>query len=176
MLCLHVSLVLDATYCTTETLTLSHWFPPIMYPSISNRASIVMILHSMRIPLFLCISSLDQHCIQPPIEATIMYHHLYMYWSTPMFWAFIPLFILLKLLWAGICPPHPYTCHALYVSHPFFRTHNKKPKATIVRTRKLHFSVGLSSCSTIVTIIPMILWCPSTIRWAPSLTHQGEIC
>ena len=135
-----------------------------------------MILHSKRMSLFICISSLDQHCIHPPIEATFMYHHLYIYWSTCMFWVLIPLFILLTLLQAWVCPPCPYTCHTLYVSHPFLRTHNKKPKDTIIWTRKINFSEGLSNLSTIVTIIPMILWCPSAIRWAPSLTHQGAIC
>ena len=45
------------------------------------------------------------------------------------FWALIPLFILLTLLRAWVFPPRPYTCHALYVSHPFFRTHNKKTKS-----------------------------------------------
>ena len=97
----------------------------------------------MRMPLFLCISSSYQHCIQPPIEATIMYHHLYMYWSAPMFWALIPLFIHLALLRAWVCLHRPYTCHT-FVSHPFFRTHNKKPDATIVWMRKLHFSPSLS--------------------------------
>ena len=145
-----------------------------MYNSGFNKALVMMIFHSMRMPLFRCISSSYQHCIQPPIEATIMYHHLYMYWLDPMFWALIPLFILLTLLRAWVCPPHPYTCHTLYVSHPFFRTHNKKPKATIVQTRKLQLSTGISSLSTIVTIIPMILWCLSAIRWAPALTHQGQ--
>ena len=70
----------------------------------------------------------------------------------PCFLALIPLFILLALLRAWVCPPCPYTCHTLYVSHPFLRTINKKPKATIVRTRKLHFFVGLSSLYIVVTI------------------------
>ena len=147
-----------------------------MYTSRFSRASVVMILHSMRMPLFLCIISSYQHYIQPPIEATIMYHHLYMYWLAPMFWDLIPLFILLALLWAWVCLLHPYTCHTLYVSHPFFRTHNKKPKSIVAQTRKLHFSMGLSSLFVVVTITPMILWCTSAIRWAPALTHQGEIC
>ena len=146
-----------------------------MYTSRSNKESVVMIFHSMRIPLFLCISSSYQHFILPSIKATIMYHHVYMYWSTPMFWALNPLFILLTLLRAWVCPPCPYTCHTLYVYHPFLRTHNKKPESIIVRIRKLHFYVGLSSLSTIVTIIPMILWCPSSMRWASSLTNQGAI-
>ena len=124
-----------------------------MYTSSFSRASIV-ILHSMRMPLFLCISSSYQHCIQPPIEATIMYHHLYMYWSAPMLLSLIPLFILLTLLWAWVCLSRPYACHTLYVSHPFFKT-NKKTKSTIVRTRKLHFSMVLSSLPTIITIFPL---------------------
>ena len=174
-LCFHVYPVLDVIYCTTYFLTLNHWVPPVLSTYRSKRASIVMILHSMRIPLFLCISSSDQHCIHPPIDATIMYHHLYMYWSNPMFRSLISLFILLTLLWAWVCTPHPYTCLTLYVSHPFFRT-IKKPKSTIVQTTKLHFSMGLSSISTVVTIIQMILWCLSAIQWALSCTHQGEIC
>ena len=143
-----------------------------MHTSRFSRASIVMILHSMRMTLFLCISYSYQHCIQPPIEATIMYNHLYMYWLDPMFLSLIPLFILLTLLWEGGCPPRPYKCHTLYVSHLFLGTINKKLNAAVVRTRKLHFFASLSSLST----IPIILWCSSTIRWAPSLTHQGAIC
>jgi len=80
-----------------------------------------MIMHSMRIPLFLCITSSDQHCIQTPIEATIMYHHFYMYWSAPIFWALIPLFILLTLLWAWVCLHH-MPASSIYMS----QTYNKK--------------------------------------------------
>ena len=100
-----------------------------MYTLIFHRASVVMIFHSMGVSLFLCINSPYQHCIQPPIEATIMYHHLYMYWSTPMFWALIQLFILLTLLWAWVCPHHPSTCHTFYVSHPLLGTINIKTKS-----------------------------------------------
>ena len=56
----------------------------------------------------------------------------------------------------------------------FWGTINKKPKSTMVRTRKIHFSAGISSLSNVVTTIPMILWCLSTIRWAHALTHQGQ--
>ena len=112
----------------------------------------------MRMPLFLCISSSDHHCMQPPIEANIMHHYFYMYSLAPMFWALIPLFILLTLLWAWVCPPRPYTCHTLYVSHPLLGTINTKPKATVVRTRKGHFSTCLSSLSTLPTSS-----CPHTL-------------
>ena len=71
----------------------------------------------------------------------------------PCFWALIPLFILLTLLQAWVCPPHPYTCNTLYVSHQFLRIITKQ-KSTIVRMRNLHLSIVFSSLSTIVTIFP----------------------
>ena len=47
---------IDVAYYTTEILTPCHGIYPSMYTSIFNRASVMKILHSKRMPLFLCIS------------------------------------------------------------------------------------------------------------------------
>ena len=126
--CFYVSLVLDVVYCTTKILTLSHWVPQVMYTSRSSRASVVMILHFMRVSLFLCISSLDHylysashwghHYVSSIVYILISSHYL----------SLDPHFYFETLLRAWVCPPRPYTCLRLYVPHPFFRRNtNQKP-------------------------------------------------
>ena len=98
-----------------------------MQTSRSNRSSIVKILHFMRIPWVRCINSSDQYCIEPFIEATIMYQQLYMIDSC---FGSLDHTIILTLLRAWVCPPCPYVCHILFVSHPLMGTNiNTKPKS-----------------------------------------------
>ena len=82
--------------------------------------------------------------------------------STLAFWSLDHIIILTSLR-AWVCPPRPYTCHTLFVSHPLMGTILiQKPKSTMPQSRKHHLS-------------PDILWCSSAIRWAPSLTHEAAI-
>ena len=47
----------------------------------------------------------------------------------------------MAFLRAWVCPPCPYTCHTLFVSHPLMGTTLiQKPKATMSQPRKHHLS------------------------------------
>ena len=61
-------------------------------------------------------------------------------WSTLVF-KILDQTILLTLLWAWVCPPHPYTCHKFFVSYPLMGTILiQKPKSTMPQPRKHHLS------------------------------------
>ena len=93
--CFHVYTIFDVVYCTSDILTLSHWVCLVVYTSRFSRASFVVILHSMRIPLLLCTS----YSFQFMYSTSHWGHHyilpvLSMYWSAALIWALIPIFIL----------------------------------------------------------------------------------
>ena len=116
--CFYVYLVLDAAYCTMKILTLSHWVHLVMYTSTSNRASIVMKLHSTRTPLFLSIGSLDKFMY----STSHWGHHyvipvVYMYWSTPIIWALILICILRHWCEHGYAIVHIYVWDYMYLTH-----------------------------------------------------------
>ena len=93
----------------------------------------------MRIPWVQCSSPLDQYCIQPHIEATTMYHQLYMI-SSCILEHRSNYFLTLLRAWGFL--PHPYTCHTLFVSHPLMGTILiQKQKATMPHPRKHHLSI-----------------------------------
>ena len=130
-----------------------------MYTYISSRASVVMILHSMRMSLFLCISSsyhymystshLGHHYVSPVVYVLINSHYL----------SLDPHYLFFDIVTSMGMPASSIYMSEIICTSSIFQ--NKyKPKDTIVRMRRLHFYVVLSGLSTIITICICIYQIP----------------